>query len=122
MSKYFSKKEISCHCGCGQSIENSKLMDIAEFIRQVINKPMNVHCVNRCPAHNKEVGGVSDSAHTKGEAMDFHVVGMEITALHDFMKNLWNDGTITDLGLYDWGCHIGIRQDKKYFWDNRKVK
>ena len=117
-SKYFTLKEISCKCGCGQALISPELYKIMDEIRAMTGE-INVHCVNRCKKHNKEVGGVASSKHIKGQAMDCNSMTMDIKDFQEFLLNLWKDGTITDLGLYDTFVHVGIRKDRKYFWDNR---
>ena len=42
-----------------------------EMIRALLGKPINIHSGYRCEALNKAVGGVSNSAHLTGYAVDF---------------------------------------------------
>ena len=44
-----------------------------ELIRQIIGKTIVIASGCRCPAYNKKVGGVPDSAHLKGKAADVYV-------------------------------------------------
>ena len=118
ISEHFTKEEFSCKCGCGQCIVEPELVDKLEMIRTVIGKPVIVHCVNRCPEHNADIGGVKNSEHTKGRACDFHIRGMKIPELHEIILKMREDNTINDVGLYDWGVHIGIRPGG-HFWDER---
>jgi hypothetical protein len=39
-------------------------------VRAQFGKPLQVNSGHRCQEHNEEVGGVPDSRHTKGEAID----------------------------------------------------
>lgn len=118
LSEHFSDIEWQCKCGCGQTIVEKELISTAEMIRTTIGYPVIVHCVNRCPEHNARVGGVKNSQHVIGKGMDFHVRGISIRQLHIVLKNMFNDDLIRNLGLYDWGCHIDIREGK-HFWDSR---
>lgn len=108
VTEHFSMSEIECHCGCGQSHIDSKLMKMAEALRKNIDKPMITHCVNRCRKHNRNVGGVDNSLHIPGEAMDFHCKGLSVKKLHLLCMALWKTKTILTggLGIYDWGVHI----------------
>lgn len=55
-------------------------------IRDKIKKPMLITSGYRCPQVNKLVGGVANSQHTKGQAVDFIIQGMTIKQVIDFIK------------------------------------
>ena len=76
--KHFSKSEFACNCGgkyCkGYPAEpKEKLIRIADKVRDHFGKPMTVSSGVRCKQHNANVGGVSNSRHLSGKAMDFCV-------------------------------------------------
>ena len=78
--RYFSRNEpyIACSCGrCGGfPVEPSeKLMRLADRVRQQAGNAMIPSSTVRCPAHNAEVGGVKNSRHLLGKAMDFSIRG-----------------------------------------------
>lgn len=78
--RYFSRNEpyIACSCGrCGGfPVEpTEKLMRLADQVRQEAGRPMIPTSTVRCRAHNAEVGGVANSRHLLGKAMDFSVSG-----------------------------------------------
>ena len=56
-------------------------------IRERINKPMIISSGYRSYALNKEVGGVYNSQHTKGQAVDFTVPGMTIAEVINIIRN-----------------------------------
>ena len=116
LSKHFISEEWICKCGCGQCIVNGNLLKMAEAFRERVKKWMIVHCVNRCPEHNENVGGVKNSKHVKGEAMDFHVRKMPMKELHTIA--LSSEDILTGgVGIYDWGVHIDV--GTKRIWDHR---
>ena len=105
MSKYFSKSEIACHCGCGQDIEDAPLLKMADELREHLGMPMITHCVNRCKEHNAKFlsqGASPHSLHIRGLAMDFHVRGISNRKLIKICKKLWKQKKILTGGL---GCY-----------------
>lgn len=78
--RYFARSEpyIACSCGrCGGfPVEpTERLMRLADRVRQEAGRPMIPTSTVRCKAHNAEVGGVSNSRHLYGKAMDFSISG-----------------------------------------------
>lgn len=78
--RYFSRNEpyIACSCGsCGGfPVEpDEKLMRLADRVRQQAGAAMIPSSTVRCGAHNAEVGGVANSRHLAGKAMDFSIRG-----------------------------------------------
>ena len=78
--RYFTRSEpfIACSCGrCGGfPVEPSeKLMRLADKVRAAAGSPMIPSSTLRCPAHNRAVGGVANSRHLTGKAMDFSIRG-----------------------------------------------
>ena len=75
--QYFRRDEpfIACPCGkCGGfPVEPSeKLMRLADRVREHFGAPMIPTSTVRCSAHNAAVGGVANSYHVRGKAMDFY--------------------------------------------------
>jgi uncharacterized protein YcbK (DUF882 family) len=77
LSEHFSKSEFACQCGCGYGTRvgdiSQELLNILERIRIDIDRPMRVSSGCRCTRHNATVGGVPNSAHTRGVAADIFV-------------------------------------------------
>ena len=73
--KYFKKSEWSCKCGCGLDNVNHTLVTVAERTRKYFNAPIIISSGLRCPTRNAQAGGVSNSRHLTGKAMDFCVRG-----------------------------------------------
>ena len=77
--KYFGREEFACKCGkyCnGYPAEISKkLVQTADRVRGHFGAPAIVSSGVRCPQHNANVGGVSNSRHLYGKAMDFCIEG-----------------------------------------------
>lgn len=78
--KYFTRNEpyIACSCGrCGGfPVEPTEgLMRLADRVREQAGTAMIPSSTVRCKQHNAEVGGVSNSRHLLGKAMDFRIQG-----------------------------------------------
>lgn len=86
--KHFKQAEFRCRCGCGADNMEEKLIRIADDVRDHFDRPMEVSSGRRCSSHNAKVGGVSNSRHLKGKAMDFCVVGKTAIQVLDYVKKL----------------------------------
>lgn len=74
----FTKEEMMCKCGCGQSKMNPLFMDVLQTIRTRYGRPMRISSAYRCPAHNSNVSSTGpDGPHTTGKAADILVYGQE---------------------------------------------
>ena len=77
--RYFTKQEFACKCGryCdGHPAEVDRLLlQTADRVRKRLGVPCIVSSGLRCSQHNTAVGGVSNSRHLSGKAMDFCAVG-----------------------------------------------
>ena len=73
--KWFKEQELCCKC-CGQlppfARENIEALvcEVLDPAREKLGSPIVVNSGYRCPKHNKEVGGVPNSQHMRGEACD----------------------------------------------------
>ena len=78
-------------------------------IRDKLKKPMIITSGFRNQQVNKLVGGVANSQHTTGQAVDFYVKGMTIKELKDFIIKLGieYDQVINE---YDKWCHISYNK------------
>ena len=80
--KWFKEKEFACKC-CGQlpplARENVKALvsEVLDPVREKLGKPVVVNSGYRCEKHNKDVGGVRNSQHLRGEAADIHCADNE---------------------------------------------
>jgi uncharacterized protein YcbK (DUF882 family) len=63
------KGSTKCPCGCGGDISN-ELKDKIAFIEAMLKFELTATSGFRCPAYNVKVGGVANSSHTKGLAID----------------------------------------------------
>lgn len=76
--RYFTPEEpyIRCPCGkCAGTLPTEKLMRLADKVRTLAGVPVVPTSTVRCQAHNAAVGGVANSRHLQGCAMDFYIPG-----------------------------------------------
>ena len=80
----FAPEEFRCGCNgrhcCGYPtyMKPVELKNI-QAIRTHYGKPMVVTCGVRCNAYNREVGGIPNSEHKKGLAVDYYIKGVTDT-------------------------------------------
>ena len=76
--RYFRRAEFACKCGnCGgyPAEPEETLVRAADMVRSHFGAAAIVSSGVRCPAHNAKVGGVANSRHLTGKAMDFCISG-----------------------------------------------
>lgn len=69
---YFSKSEFKCPC-CSKAVVSRKLVFMLDLARSLAGVPFNISSGYRCKKHNSQVGGVKNSAHLIGLAVDIEV-------------------------------------------------
>ena len=65
--------EFKCKCDyytCNKIIYSQRLIDSWNLVRGRFGKPLKINSGHRCDRHNEDVGGVDNSKHTQGEAID----------------------------------------------------
>lgn len=71
--KYFKEHEFACKCGkCNGGFDkmDATLLRMLDEARGYAGIPFKINSAYRCLAHNKAVGGVPNSAHARGYAVD----------------------------------------------------
>lgn len=113
--KYFKRSEFKCTCGgkyCnGFPVEpDEQLVRILDQVRAKYGKPFSPNSAIRCTKRNAEVGGVSNSQHLYGIAVDISVPGVAPKTVAEYLETLLpNTGGI---GIYSWGVHVDTRKTK----------
>ena len=112
--KHFRREEFRCKCGkCGGfPVEPDETMvRYADAIRERLGVPLLVNSGIRCPQHNANVGGVSNSQHVLGTACD---LGAPAGISPEKMARVAEEviGNTGGIGIYDWGIHIDSRDTK----------
>lgn len=77
ISKNFDDKEFACPC-CNKVYVSKQLVDMLQLARDMANIPFIITSGYRCVDYNKEVGGVPNSSHLSGKAVDIKVTSDEM--------------------------------------------
>ena len=113
--RYFTREEFRCQCGgkyCnGFPAEPAEeTVRMADEIRRRAGVPLNVNSGVRCKQHNADVGGVWNSLHLTGQAIDLAPIGGDISVarLQEIAEQVQAEKMPGrgGLGRYDWGVHI----------------
>lgn len=110
ISKYFSRGEFACKCGCGFSVVDVQLLELLTLVREYFDSPVTINSACRCEKHNKSVGGTSGSKHKQGIAVDIKVKGVDTGAVYDFIDRYAPNSC--GLGWYEYFVHVDVRSDK----------
>lgn len=89
--KYFTREELKCKCGgryCNGFPAEPKEMEVrlADRARKHFGRPAHNVSFLRCKQHNANSGGVANSQHMYGEAMDIRIDGVTGDQLLAFFK------------------------------------
>ena len=119
--QFFSRAEFKCQCGgkyCnGYPAEPAEeTVRMADEIRKRVGVPLTVNSGLRCKRHNAEVGGVPNSLHTTGQAVDLSG-NVSPARLRDIAEQVQAEMIPGrgGLGLYSWGVHVD--NGKKSRWN-----
>jgi len=110
---HFTNEELDCKCGCGLSVRDDFLI-LLEALRAMVGLPLPISSGARCDEYNKKIGGVENSRHIFGVAVD-------ITCTTSEFRSLIIRSAIA-LGMYGFGIaegfvHIDIRhKDRSRLW------
>jgi uncharacterized protein YcbK (DUF882 family) len=115
LSKNFNRKEFACKCGCGFDEVNPALIITMQWFRDYVDRPVVILSGCRCSKHNKAVGGVKESFHTKGMAADIRIPGASVEELRDLVENF---GRFNGVGFYKRNgfVHVDVRK-KRARWN-----
>ncbi len=113
--RYFHREEFRCQCGgkyCNgfpaEPVEET--VRLADEIRRRAGVPLRVNSGVRCKQHNADAGGVWNSLHLTGQAIDLAPIcgNISTTRLQEIAEQVQAEKMPGrgGLGRYDWGVHI----------------
>jgi len=114
LSKNFKGYEFACKDGSDKYLVDPALVLILQKIRDHFKVPVIINSAYRTAAHNKKVGGATNSNHTKGTAADIEVKGIAPLKVAQYAESIG----VLGIGWYKNFVHIDTRTSR-YFWDQR---
>jgi len=115
LGKYFNSSEFKCKCSyksCTKTLIDIEHLDQLIALREEIG-PIKITSGFRCKKHNKDVGGIPTSQHTKGTATDIQSSRLKARLLADLIDEGY---TFNGVGSYDTFTHIDSRANKIARW------
>lgn len=110
LSANFKVKEFACKDGSDVVFVSPELVDVLQKIRNHFGKPVNINSGYRTPTYNKKVGGVAQSQHLYGTAVDVYINGVTPKAVAEYAETLL--GNKGGIGIYSSFTHIDVREAK----------
>lgn len=87
----FQRQEFACPCGyCGgfPTEPRQKLVSLLQQVRSHFGNKCHISSGVRCREHNARVGGVANSRHLSGQAVDFCIQGMPASLVLGYVDKL----------------------------------
>jgi uncharacterized protein YcbK (DUF882 family) len=108
--RFFKREDFACKCGCGQDAVDAELMHVLRHLRIIWGKPLIPLSANRCPKHNKSVGGAENSQHLYSKAVDFYIKEVTPQTIADELNAIYPDKY--GIGVYNNRIHLDVRPNK----------
>ena len=106
LSKNFKVKEFRCHDGSSEIMVSPETVKILQEVRDYFGKPVIINSAYRTPSYNKRVGGVSNSQHVVGTAVDFKIPGVPSWAIAGYLEA---NTSKCGIGYYATFIHLDTR-------------
>lgn len=100
----FVETEFRCPC-CGANGIRAELLHPLQEARRLAGIPFRITSGYRCARHNRDVGGVADSAHTLGLAAD--IACPDSASAHPMVAGLIRAG-FTRIGIGNGFIHADV--------------
>jgi uncharacterized protein YcbK (DUF882 family) len=110
VSRNFTLGELASKDGSNIVLLHPALIIALQTIRDHVGKPIRVNSAFRSPAHNRAIGGASNSLHTLGLAADIVIDGM--TPIE--VASLANDMGLGGIKAYPTFTHIDVGRHRTW--------
>lgn len=108
LSRYFSREEFACKCGCGYNAVDAVLLDVLMEVRRNYDAPVTITSGCRCDEHNRFVDGAEESKHLLGIAADIQVKGVDPERVADHLNHRYPG--MYGIGRYCSWTHVDVRE------------
>ena len=108
----FAIKDVNYPCKVDMS-----LIDKLQKIRNYFGQPVNITSGYRSASYNAQIGGASNSYHTKGQAADIYIKGLDPEFVGLYAQVVLG---MKGIGIYhdDYFCHLDTRATT-FYWRNQ---
>jgi hypothetical protein len=124
LSANFNSSEFDCHGSgcCSSTLVDDKLVTYLQQIREHFGKPVNISSGYRCATHNKNIGGATNSRHSKGQAADIYINGVTPAEIAKYAESIG----ILGIGLYETNSdgffvHVDTRETKSFWYGQKEA-
>ena len=124
LSANFNSSEFDCHGSgcCSSTLVDDKLVTYLQQIREHFGKPVNISSGYRCAIHNKNIGGATNSRHSKGQAADIYISGVAPAEIAKYAESIG----ILGIGLYETNSdgffvHVDTRETKSFWYGQKEA-
>lgn len=115
--RYWTREEFACRCGeyhkpyCnGFPVEpDQTLVELVDDIRHRAEAPGHRSSGIRCAQHNVDSGGVANSKHRFGKALDFFVEGYSSNRLLNLIKGMHDTRLNYVYAIDDHYVHVDVK-------------
>ena len=114
ITKNFDLWELECPC-CSACNLDTELPDKLQKLREELGWALHINSAYRCNEHNKEVGGVDNSQHKLGRAVDISTEGWSGYARYQLVNESMKLG-FRGIGIYENFIHIDLRTGSEVLW------
>lgn len=112
LAPHFQVREFASKDGTRAVFVHPLIPEVCELVRQK-NGAFTPNSTYRTVAHNISVGGVANSLHIFGKAVDIPAIKMTAQEMYNYLCELYPDSM--EIGIYSWGCHFGVSPTKSRF-------
>lgn len=113
IATHFKLSEFACPC-CKRVILHPKLLGKLIELRKILERPVYITSGYRCPKYNRQVGGIVNSYHLIGLAVDIKVKDISLIDLLEICEEIGFPG----IGFYEKKnfLHLDVRPTKSARW------